>query len=90
MNTQDTTTTNHDTEQFDADFNEIYEDTMEEAVRTLFENIKYGTVEPEWGIEGKVQSVRNFREVGMLTHNLGIVVRMESGEEFQIEIKRSK
>lgn len=74
----------------EADFNEITEDTMEQAVQTLFENIAWGTVEPEWGIEGKVRSVRSFREAHLLTHDLGIVVAMESGEEFQIEIKRSK
>lgn len=77
-------------ERCDADLNEITEDTMEQAVQTLFENIEFGMVEPEWDIEGKVRSVRNFREAQLLTHNLGIVVTMESGEEFQITIKRSK
>lgn len=70
--------------------NEITEDTMEEALQALFDNISWGTVEPEWGIEGKVQSARNFREAYLLTSDRGVVVTMESGEEFQITIKRSK
>lgn len=77
-------------EQCEADFNGIEEDTMEEAMQVLFENIAWKTVDPEWGIEGEVRSVRNFREAHLLTHNRGVVVTMESGEEFQIEIKRSK
>lgn len=69
---------------------ELDEGTMEEAVQTLFGNIAWGHVDPEWGIEGKVRSVRNFREAHLLTDNRGIVVTMEGGEEFQIQIKRSR
>lgn len=77
-------------EQCEAEFNEITEDTMEEAVQALFENIAWETVEPGWDMEGKVRSARTFREAHLLTYNRGIVVTMASGEEFQIEIKRSK
>lgn len=70
--------------------NEIHESMMEEAVQALFENIAYEAVDPEWDIDGKVQSVRSFREAGLLTDNRGIVVKMDGGEEFQITIKRSK
>ncbi len=38
----------------------------------------------------EVRSVCSFERAGLLTRNTGIVVRLESGEEFQVTIVRSR
>jgi len=37
-----------------------------------------------------LSSVRTYADVGMLTSNAGLVLRMHDGREFQLTIKRSK
>lgn len=37
-----------------------------------------------------IKSVRSFADVGMLTKNLGLVVKLEDGSEFQLTIVKSK
>ncbi|MDQ7014633.1 MAG: hypothetical protein Q9O74_12175 [Planctomycetota bacterium] len=37
-----------------------------------------------------VESVTNFYEAGVLTHNKGLVIELEDGGEFQINILRSR
>lgn len=39
--------------------------------------------------DGMVAETRTFRDVGMLTKNEGLVVKLESGETFQISVVRS-
>lgn len=40
--------------------------------------------------ENHIKQVRSFADEGMLTSNLGLVVRMEDGSHFQITIVKSK
>ncbi len=37
----------------------------------------------------QVVSIRSFADVGLLTRDAGLVVRMENGAEFQITVQRS-
>lgn len=39
---------------------------------------------------GEVSNIKTYAEVGILTRDSGLVLRMEDGSEFQITIKQSK
>lgn len=39
---------------------------------------------------GEVSNIKTYVEVGLLTRDSGLVLRMEDGSEFQITIKQSK
>ena len=39
---------------------------------------------------GEVSNIKTYAEVGLLTRDSGLVLRMEDGSEFQITIKQSK
>ena len=38
----------------------------------------------------EVSTIRTFQEAGLLTSERGIVIRTETGEEFQVTIERTK
>jgi len=40
--------------------------------------------------DGMIIGSSSFEDVGMLTHNEGLVVRMKDGSEFQITVVKSK
>lgn len=55
-----------------------------EFVEYLDEIINFASEE-----DGMVVNTRTFRDVGMLTNNEGLVVKLESGETFQITVVKS-
>ena len=71
---------------------------FEEALKTLFEMLEFIEDDDEMDadveearatLEDRVKSVRTYEEVGLLTRDNGIVVRMKNGAEFQITIKQA-
>ena len=43
-----------------------------------------------WSDDGDKPSVRGFEEAGVMTRNAGLVLRAPDGQEFQINIVRSR
>lgn len=41
-------------------------------------------------LQEQVSSVADFQDVGMMSSDAGLVVRMEDGSEFQITVKQSR
>jgi hypothetical protein len=37
-----------------------------------------------------IRSARTFRDLGVMTHNHGLVVRMDDGSEYQVTVVRSR
>lgn len=62
------------------------EHDMVGALRALFE----GDVDFDaWCDQVCVDRVRDFSEAGLMTGNVGLVVRLGSGEEFQLRVVQS-
>lgn len=54
------------------------DEEMQEALLDLF------------SCSGGSLSARSFSDAGLLTYNRGVVLRLPSGAEFQIEVQRSR
>jgi hypothetical protein len=69
---------------------------FEEQLTELLKSVSYldGDEREQMSLEGAEAfadaEVRTFDEAGILTSNLGLVVRLADGAEFQITIVRSK
>ena len=69
---------------------------FEEQLTELLKSVSYldGDERVHMSLEGAEvfadAEVRTFDEAGILTSNLGLIVRLASGSEFQITIIRSK
>jgi hypothetical protein len=67
----------------------LTEDEFAEVLGQLLEEVGIGEFdEVKPGLE--VRSARGYRDVGMLTMNAGVVVRMSDGSEWQLTVVRSK
>lgn len=55
---------------------------------TLLEVIQEAEMPDDLGADYRVEQVRTFEEVGMLTTNAGLLFRMADGSEFTAEIVR--
>lgn len=68
------------------------EQTFEEKLNDLFctLNVDHEIAEILGEDNPKVVGVRTFSEAGLLTNNVGLVVRTEDGSEFQLTIVKSR
>jgi hypothetical protein len=69
----------------------VTEQDMQDILREAIDNASYeaeseGTLVPELGNA----KIRTFEEKGVLTSNKGLVIRLATGEEFQLTIVCSK
>ena len=56
-----------------------------ELVNYLIEVLDWASSE-----DGMVVGVDTFESAGLMTNNEGLVIKMKTGEEFQLTVKRSK
>ncbi len=58
----------------------------ERKIESLFLELEYDDENP---LSGKIASAVSFEDAGILTHNRGVVLRMNDGSEFQLTIVQS-
>ena len=66
------------------------EEQFVDSLHAFLEGGDVNSIEPEPWEGAPVKLVRTFEDVGMLTHNRGLVVNLVDGTQFQVTIVQSR